>query len=221
MKRDELGKYRYVIARDVWEIEPIYRNKPEHMGYPTQKPEKLLERIILASSKPNSIILDPFCGCGTTLVVAHRLGKKWIGIDVSSIACGKMKDRLNKIGVSDVRIIGAPKTVEELKQLSDWEFQNWVIDRIGGVPSTKKSDDKGVDGFTFMARDPVQVKQSESVGRNVVDNFETAVRRKHKTGGYIVAFSFAKGAYEEASRAKLEDGLDIKIVRVDEIDDYF
>jgi hypothetical protein len=132
-----------------------------------------------------------------------------------------MKERLNRIGATNIRIIGASKTIEELKQLSDWQFQNWVIDRIGGVPSSKKADDKGVDGYTFMAREPVQVKQSEDIGRNVVDNFETAMRRKHKAIGYIFAFSFGKGAYEEAARAKLEDNLDIKLVRVDEIDKYF
>jgi len=79
----------------------------------------------------------------------------------------------------------------------------------------------GIDGYTFMAREPVQVKQSEGVGRNIVDNFETAIRREHKTSGYIVAFSFAKSAYEEAARAKLEDSLDIKLVRVDEMDKYW
>ncbi len=77
------------------------------------------------------------------------------------------------------------------------------------VPSTKKSADMGIDGFTFMAREPVQVKQSEDVGRNVVDNFETAIRREHKSTGYIVAFSFAKSAYKESARAKAEDKLDI------------
>jgi len=132
-----------------------------------------------------------------------------------------MKGRLIRAGASDIRIIGAPKTIEELKALEPFHFQNWVIDRIGGVPSSKKVDDKGVDGYTFMAREPVQVKQSEDIGRNIVDNFETAMRRKHKTVGYIVAFSFGKGAYEEAARAKLEDKLDIKLVRVDEMDKYF
>jgi hypothetical protein len=133
-----------------------------------------------------------------------------------------MKDRLNKIGVNDVRIIGAPKTIKELKRLEPFQFQNWAIDRIGGHPSTKKSSDMGIDGFSFMTREPVQIKQSEGVGRNVVDNFETAIRRQHKTTGYIIAFGFAKGAYEEAARAKLEkDSLDIKLVRVDELDKYF
>jgi adenine-specific DNA methylase len=193
----------------------------ERLGYPTQKPEALLKRIIEASSNKNDIVLDPFVGGGTTPVVAHQLGRKWIAIDVSPIACTKTKDRLIKVGATNIRTIGAPKTIKELKQLSDWQFQNWIIDRIGGVPSSKKTDDKGVDGYTFMAREPIQVKQSENIGRNIVDNFQTAMRRKHKAKGYIVAFSFGKGAYEEAARAKLEDGMDIKLVRVDEMGKFF
>jgi DNA modification methylase len=141
---------------DVWDIPMINPLSKERMGYPTQKPEALLKRIIEASSNKDDIVLDPFCGCGTTLVVAHQLGRKWIGIDVSPIACSLMKDRLNKVGASDVRIIGAPKTIDELKALEPFQFQNWVIDRIGGVPSSKKSSDMGIDGYTFMAREPVQ-----------------------------------------------------------------
>lgn len=133
-----------------------------------------------------------------------------------------MKVRLVKAGVTDIRVIGAPKTVDELKALEPFQFQNWVIDRIGGVPPRKKSSDMGIDGYTFMAREPVQIKQSEGVGRNVVDNFETAIRREHKSAGYIIAFSFAKGAYEEAARTKLaKDSLDIRLIRVDEMDKYF
>jgi len=210
------------LVGNVWDdIPDMMHARGEYLGYPTQKPEALLKRIIEASSNKGDIVLDPFCGCGTTLVVAQQLDRKWVGIDVSPIACSLMRDRLNKVGASDVRIIGAPKTIDELKALQPFQFQNWVIDRIGGVPSSKKSSDMGIDGFTFMARDPVQVKQSEGVGRNVVDNFETAIRREHKTTGYIVAFSFAKSSYEEAARSKLENGLDIRLVRVDEMDKYF
>lgn len=213
-----------VALDDVWlDIKDLRTiQSTEKWNYPTQKPEKLLERIILTSSSKGDIVLDPFCGCGTTLVVAQQLGRRWVGIDVAPKACELMRERLIKVGATDIRIIGAPKTTKELKKLSDWEFQNWVVDRIGGVPSSKKTDDKGVDGYTFMAREPIQVKQSEDVGRNVVDNFETAMRRKHKAIGYIVAFSFGKGAYEEAARTKLEkESLDIKLVRVDELDKYF
>lgn len=207
------------VPEDFWIIKRPYGE--EIMGYPTQKPEALLKRIIEASSNKGDIVLDPFCGCGTTLVVAQQLGRKWIGIDVSPLACNLMKDRLNKVGASNARIIGAPKTIEELKALEPFQFQNWVIDRIGGVPSPKKSSDMGIDGYTFMAREPVQIKQSEGIGRNIVDNFETAIRREHKTTGYIVAFSFVKSAYEEAARVKLEENLDIQLVRVDEMDKYF
>lgn len=218
---DEQGRYYAdVLMRDVWEIPAVINVSKERLGYPTQKPEALLKRIILASSNKGDIVLDPFCGCGTTLVVAHQLGRKWIGIDVSPIACNKMKDRVNKVGASDVRIIGAPKTIDELKALEPFQFQNWVIDRIGGVPSAKKSSDMGIDGYTFMTRDPVQVKQSEGIGRNVIDNFETAIRRERKTTGYIIAFSFAKSVYEEAARAR-QEGLEIVLVRVDEIDKHF
>ena len=213
----------YIMAHpdDVWDIPAVLNLSKERLGYPTQKPEALLKRIIGASSNRGNIVLDPFCGCGTTLAVAYQLGRKWIGIDVSPIACNKMKDRLIKAGITDIRIIGAPKTIDELKALEPFQFQNWVVDRIGGVPSSKKTDDKGVNGYTFMVREPIQVKQSENIGVNIVNSFETAIRKTHKQIGYIIAFSFGKGAYEEAARAKLEENLDIKLVRVDEMDNYF
>jgi len=225
------GKWRKYLdsgtpADDVWTFvrEPEFRTlnsqSKERLGYPTQKPEALLERIIRASSNPGDIVLDPFCGCGTTLVVAHQLGRRFIGVDVSPIACELMKRRLMRAGAADVRIIGAPKTIPELKSIKPFEFQGWVIDRIGGVHSTKKTADMGIDGYTFLKHQPVQVKQKERVGRIPVDNFETAVRRVSQTVGYIIAFSFTRNAYEEAARAKKE-GIEIILVRVDEIDKHF
>ena len=213
----EGGKF----PEDWWQIPALKGNSEEYLGFPTQKPEALLKRIIEVSSNKGDVVLDPFAGGGTTPAVAHQLGRKWIAIDVSPIACNKMKGRLVRTGASAIRIIGAPKTIDELKALEPFQFQNWVVDRIGGVPAKKKSSDMGIDGYTFMAREPVQVKQSESVGRNVIDNFETAIRREHKASGYIVAFSFAKSAYEEAARVRSEENLDIKLVRVDEMDKFF
>jgi DNA modification methylase len=229
--QDEKGRYMMSYGKkyylkggkpldDVWDIPAIAATSGERTGYPTQKPEALLKRIIEASSNKGDIVLDPFCGCGTTLVVAQKLGRKWIGIDVSPIACKLMKDRLGKVGASDVRIVGAPKTIDELKALEPFQFQNWVIDRISGVPADKKSADMGIDGYTFLERQPIQVKQREGVGRNTIDNFETAVRRVGQTTGYIIAFSFTKSAYEEAARVK-QEGLEIILVRVDEIDKHF
>ena len=90
---------------DVWDIPTLNNMAKERLNYPTQKPEALLKPIIAASSNKGDIVLDPFCGCGTTLVVSHQLGREWIGIDVSPIACDKIKERLSKIGVIDVIII--------------------------------------------------------------------------------------------------------------------
>ncbi len=130
---------------------------------------------------------------------------------------------LGKIGVSetDIDIIGMPKKAEDLKKFKPHDFEYWVLTEMHGTPSRRKVGDMGIDGFSFMEHHPIQVKQSEGIGRNVVDNFETAVRRyyKHKTKdmkGYIVAFSFGKGAREEVARAKKER-INITLVPVQDI----
>lgn len=201
------------------------------MGYPTQKPEALLKRIITASSDEDDVVLDPFCGCGTTVAVAEQFGRKWLGIDVSPTACKLMKRRLERVGATDVEIIGLPMSVTELKDLKPFEFQNWIVGALGGTPSKKKVHDMGIDGYTFFDRIPVQVKQSQRVGRHVVDDFETALRRHGESAlkaakerknnhftlqGIIVAFSFTKGAHEEVARAKGE-GIDIQLLTIAEV----
>jgi SAM-dependent methyltransferase len=202
------------VPEDWWEIAIAPRGK-EWMGYPTQKPEALLARIVKAASNPGEIVLDPFCGCGTTLAVAQPLGRQWIGIDISPTAVELMKRRLAKIGAT-AKLVGMPVTEDQLRVLKPFEFQNWVITQLNGSHSSRKSGDMGIDGYSFMLHEPIQVKQSEGIGRNVVDNFETAVKRSGKAKGYVVAFSFGKGAYEEAARAKA-DGLDIQLVTVADI----
>lgn len=204
-----------VLLQDVWDdISPAGIGK-EAQGYPTQKPEALLERMIKSSSNPKDLILDPFCGCGTTLVVAQKLGRNWIGIDVSPTACNLMEQRLRKLGVSP-QVAGMPMIDEDLRKLAPFEFQNWVIHRLYGRVSTRKSSDMGIDGFTFEGY-PVQVKQSEDIGRNVIDNFETAMRRQKAKKGVIVAFSFGKGAYEEIARSKLHEGIEIEALTVQDL----
>jgi DNA modification methylase len=188
----------------------------ERVGYPTQKPEGVLERIIRASSQEGDIVLDPFCGCGTTVAVAQRLRREWVGIDISPTATGVMKQRLSKLGAI-AKVEGLPVTLDDLKALGPFEFQNWVIQRVHGEPSPKKSGDMGIDGFSFFELLPIQVKQSERIGRKVVDEFETAVRRCGKHKGYIVAFSFTRGAKEEAVRARREGIVEIELVEVDRL----
>lgn len=199
--------------QDIWvDIQPVHFAKKERYGYPTQKPEALLERIIKSTTKEGNIVLDPFCGCGTAIAVAHKLKRKWIGIDVSPTACNLMASRMRKLGVSAM-VLGGPITLEDLKKLEHFEFQNWVCKRLFGRVSSMKSGDMGIDGYTLEGN-PIQVKQSENVGRNVIDNFETAMKRMKKSKGIIVAFSFVKGSYEEVARAKLEEKLDIKLLEV-------
>jgi len=210
-----LGK----VPEDWWFISALNRQSKERFGYPTQKPEELLERIVKASSKPLDIVLDPFCGCGTTIAVAHKLGRRWVGIDVSPTACKLMVKRMRKIGFRNPTIIGLPRTIEELHALEPFEFQNWVFEKLHGRVNPRKIGDMGIDGWVELDV-PTQVKQSDNVGRNVVDNFETAIRRYGKKRGVIVAFSFTKGAYEEVARVKLRNELrrlDIKLKTVKEI----
>lgn len=205
------------VVTNVWtDIPPINSQAAERLGYPTQKPLALMERIISASSKPGDIVLDPFCGCGTTVAAAHSLKRHWIGIDISSTAMEVMRRRLVKIGVRPV-IENAPDSIPALKELKPFEFQNWVINAVSGTHSAKKVGDMGIDGYWFFTNEPIQVKQSEHVGRNVVDNFETAVRRAGHEAGYIMAFSFSRGAVEEVARAKHEEGLTIRLVRIAEL----
>lgn len=207
---------------DWWaDLKSIGSWNKEWIGYPTQKPEALLERIILASSNPTDVVLDPFCGCGTAIAVAQKLGRRWIGIDISPTACKLMRDRMRGMipaGEADFEgmIIGLPMTRKELKALPPFEFQNWVIQRLGGRVAERKVGDYGIDGYD-LGGFPVQVKQSEHVGRNVVDNFETAMRRFRKDRGTIVALSFGKGAYGEAARAKNQEGLEIELLTLEEL----
>lgn len=201
---------------DVWEISIVAPSAKDRLGYPTQKPPELLRRVILSSSNKGDIVLDPFAGCGTALVVAHENNRKWIGIDISPTAVNLMKRRMEKVGVKpeNIKLVGMPVTEADLRNLKPFEFQNWVIQRFNGTFAPRKSGDLGVDGLSFFHHLPIQAKQSEHVGRNVVDNFETAVERNGKGSGYIVAFSFTRDAHEEAARAKAKKKLNIRLVTV-------
>jgi DNA modification methylase len=212
-----LDEGKGVPVQALWDdIPSLQASSAERLGYPTQKPEALLERIIQTSSDKGDVVLDPFCGCGTTVAVAERLRRQWIGIDISPTAVSLMKRRLVKQtgGVVGVKLVGMPVDEAQLRKLKPFEFQNWVMQRLNGTASARMTGDMGIDGFSFMVHDPIQVKQSEHVGRNVVDNFETAIERAGKTKGYIIAFSFTRGAYEEAARAKAEGRGEIKLVKV-------
>lgn len=214
-RKQYLDEGKGVPLQTLWDDIPALESfSSERLGYPTQKPLALLERIMTLASNKNDIVLDPFCGCGTTLVAAQKLGRKWIGIDVSRTACKLMAKRLRTMGVSPHILMG-DLTEKELLKFPPFEFQNWVCEKLGGRINQRKTGDMGIDGWT-LDMTPIQVKQSHDVGRNPIDNFQTAIRRAAKKKGMFVAFSFGKGAYEEAARAK-NDGIEIRLITTKEL----
>ena len=152
--RDELkGKATPDIWDDVDRINPVGL---ERLGYPTQKPEALLERIIQASSSPGDVVLDPFCGCGTAIVAAQKLGRRWIGIDITSLATALIKTRLrDTFGDSAAyRVVGEPVSLPDAQTLADqdkYQFQWWALGLVGARPvEQKKGSDKGIDGWLYF-----------------------------------------------------------------------
>lgn len=141
---------------DVWDIGVISSSAKERLGYPTQKPEVLLERIVKASSNEGDTILDPFCGCGTTIAVAERLKRRWIGIDITHLAITLMKHRLKDTFGDQVKyqVIGEPVSVpdaEELAKSDQYQFQWWALGLVDARPvEKKKGADKGIDGRLYF-----------------------------------------------------------------------
>ena len=150
-----------VPLQDAWDdISPVNSQAQERTGYATQKPEALLERIIEASSNPGDLVLDPFCGCGTAIAVAERLGRRWIGIDITHLAVTTMKNRL--VG-ADYSVIGEPASVADAQRLAEedaYQFQYWALGLVGARPvEEKKGADKGIDGRLFFHDEADRTKQ--------------------------------------------------------------
>ena len=141
----------------VWDdIFPINSQAAERLGYPTQKPEALLERIILASSNEGDVVMDPFCGCGTAIAVAQRLRRQWIGIDITVLATALIKTRLRDAFGDDAKyqVIGEPVSLSEAAALAAqdaYQFQYWALGLVGARPvEQKKGADKGIDGRIYF-----------------------------------------------------------------------
>lgn len=229
--KDYLKDKKGVPVNDMWiDIEPVNPIGKEKIGYPTQKPEKLLQRIIECATNEGDVVLDPFVGGGTTIAVADKLQRQWVGIDQSVQAIKVSEFRLYK----QVDLFSQPFIVklhkydyDTLRYKDAFEFEEWIVQQFGGTPNTKKRGDLGMDGKAPDGA-PVQVKRSDNIGRNVVDNFLSAIQRFDKKlfdkniaakqpAGYIIAFSFGKGAVQEVARLKNKEGVIIELVTVEEI----
>ena len=147
---------------NIWDdILVIHAMALERLGYPTQKPEALLERIIKASSNEGDLVLDPFCGCGTTVQVAQRLNRRWIGIDITHLAIGLIKKRLSDAFGPEIReryeVVGEPTDYNGAAALAaedKYQFQWWALGQVGARPADqKKGADHGIDGRLYFHDD--------------------------------------------------------------------
>ncbi len=233
------------------DIPPVNAMADERLGYPTQKPLALLDRIVNASSNPNDIVLDAFCGCGTALVAAENLGRQWIGIDMSPTACRVMAKRLRDVcklredealwraGRGFV-VRDLPWTLEKLRQIPPFEFENWAVIALGGIPNKVQVGDMGIDGRIFPVAAapkkpgaakgetpafdqfldhwyPIQVKQKDKAGRPDIDAYETAMERANRSKGFFVAFDYSSDALTEIDRFFRKTGKVIVALTVREI----
>jgi DNA modification methylase len=222
------------VPRDVWDISHLAGKNPEKIGYPTQKPEALLERIISMASSEGDIVLDPFAGGGTTVAVADKLNRNWIGIDqsvaavkVTELRLQQQTDLFTSIYANSYTLQLHKYDYDTLRYQNAFEFESWIVGQFGGISNTKQRNDFGLDG-KMPDNTPVQVKRTENIGRNVIDNFFAAVQRsdkklfdknieQSKPVGYIIAFSFGKGAVQEVARLKNKENITIKLVTVEDI----
>jgi site-specific DNA-methyltransferase (adenine-specific) len=191
----------------VWDdIPPINSQAQERLGYPTQKPQALLERIVAASSNEGNIVLDPFCGCGTTIHAAQKLNRKWMGIDITHLAISLIEKRLKDAfpGIQyDVH--GVPKDLGGAQALADqdkYQFQWWAVSLVNAVPfaGKKKGADSGIDGLIYFKPDGkttekaiVSVKGGANVNVAMVRDLAHVVDREKAKIGVFITLAEATG----------------------------
>jgi DNA modification methylase len=191
-----------VPLQDVWtDIPPIGAQAQERLGYPTQKPEALLERIIQTSSNEGDVILDPFCGCGTAVAVAERLKRRWVGIDITYLAINLVQRRLRDNFQGDLApyvVHGAPTDLANaiaLKNIDPFQFEWWVVDLVNARPAKdrKRGADSGVDGYIYFFDDNsgqakkliVQVKSGHVGVHHIRDLKGTIEREQAVIGAFL------------------------------------
>ena len=174
--KDDDGRVQYIEVEkekidDVWEMTYLMPAARERLGYPTQKPEALLERIINASSSQGDVVLDPFCGCGTAIAAAQKLERRWLGIDITHLAIALIKHRLHNAFGDAVKdcyeVIGEPVDIAGAKVLAEenpYQFQWWALGLVNARPvETKKGADKGIDGRLFFHDEPTGGKTKQVI----------------------------------------------------------
>ncbi len=199
---------------DVWDIPTINSQAKERLGYPTQKPEALLERIIEAGSNKGDVVLDPFCGCGTAVVVAQRLKRNWIGIDITHLAISLIEKRL-KDSFKDIKyeVHGTPKDIDGARDLAKrdkYQFQWWACSLVDAQPymGKKKGADTGIDGLIFFQDDRTIAKKiivsvkGGHIGVSMIRDLGHVIdREKAEIGFFVTLTEPTKPMKEEAAKA--------------------
>ncbi len=201
---------------DVWtDIPPLQSG--QRMGYPTEKPPLLLERILAASSNPGDVVLDPFCGCGTTVHAAQKLGRQWIGIDVTHLAIGLIEKRLrDAFPKVQFTTHGVPQDLAGARDMANrgrtdknyyFEFEKWALSLIAAQPGnqSKKGADKGIDGniyFGKTSRAIVSVKAGDNVGVAMIRDLRGVIERdRAEIGVFLTLTDPSKPMVAEAAAA--------------------
>jgi len=205
-----------VPLQDVWiDVDPINPRAAERLGYPTQKPLALLERIVASSSNSDEVVLDPFAGCGTAIDAAQKLGRRWIGIDITTLAVDLIDARLRHTYGEKIRetyeIRGIPRDLDGAKTLfehSPFEFERWCVMLLDGQPNEKQVGDKGIDGVIRFPLDKknsgkilVSVKGGKTGPGDVRDLGGTVQSRMAAMGIFVCMQNPTKGMKEEASHS--------------------
>jgi site-specific DNA-methyltransferase (adenine-specific) len=207
-----------VPVTDVWDdLPPIHASAQERLGYPTQKPESLLERIIMSSSNEGDVILDAFCGCGTAISVAERLNRRWIGIDITHLAVALIRHRLKFAFGSQLapyEVEGDPKDLESahaLAELDRYKFEWWALGMADARPAhdRKKGADHGIDGYIPFFTDSsgttkkavVQVKSGHVTRSQIGDLNNARAREKAEVAIFVTLEPATAPMNKEASAA--------------------
>lgn len=214
------------LLGNIWsDIPPLQASSAERLGYPTQKPLALLERILSASSNPGDVVLDPFCGCGTAVAAAEKLGRRWIGIDITHLSIALQKYRMQQMfpGIT-FNIVGEPEDIGAARQLAlddRYQFQWWALSLVRAKPLGgelgnktgskvgKKGADKGIDGVINFIDDNsakskrvlVQVKSGHVSSATVRDLVGTVTRENAAIGVLVTLEASTRDMRTEASGA--------------------
>jgi hypothetical protein len=204
-----------VPVQDVWgDISSLSGSHRERLGYQTQKPVALLKRIITASSNEGDLVLDPFCGCGTTIEAAERLNRRWIGIDITYIAVDLIKNRLEHTfgaAVADSYVEhGIPRDLLGAKALfreAPLEFERWAVSLVKGTPNEKQVGDKGVDGVIRFFTDAqggtgrglVSVKGGKMIGPQFVRDLLGTIETQKADMGVLVTITKPTAGMKDAA----------------------